>query len=119
MQLGHPIGMALVVVQLHYGLGRPAYYLTPHQFQEFSKYAYGEWLQVIEVQDKRKLLMLTSEFADIRHPYVHQSLHLPFPSTHYDHQSIHSTPASCGYHLGCEQRHLESPVDSAMHTTSR
>lgn len=43
--LGHPIGAALVVVQISYGFGRPAYYLTPHQFQEFSKYAYGEWLQ--------------------------------------------------------------------------
>ena len=46
LQLGHPIGMALVIVQLSYGFGRPAYYLTPHQFREFSKYAYGEWLQV-------------------------------------------------------------------------
>ena len=46
-QLGHPIGTALVVVQLSYGFGRPAYYLTPHQFQEVMKFAYGEWLQVI------------------------------------------------------------------------
>ena len=45
-QLGHPIGMALVIVQISYGFGRPAYYLTPHQFQEFMKFAYGEWLQV-------------------------------------------------------------------------
>ena len=45
-QLGHPIGTALVVVQISYGFGRPAYYLTPHQFQEFMKFAYGEWLQV-------------------------------------------------------------------------
>ena len=45
-QLGHPIGTGLVVVELSYGFGRPAYYLTPHQFREFSKYAYGEWLQV-------------------------------------------------------------------------
>ncbi|KAG8530575.1 uncharacterized protein KY384_005078 [Bacidia gigantensis] len=43
--LGHPIGMALVVVQIGYGLGRPVFYLTEHQFQEFMKYAYGEWLQ--------------------------------------------------------------------------
>ena len=35
-----------MVVQLSYGFGRPAYYLTPHQFRELSKYAYGEWLQV-------------------------------------------------------------------------
>lgn len=45
-QLGHPIGTALVVVQIGFGLGRPSYYLTPHQFQEFLKYSYGEWLQV-------------------------------------------------------------------------
>ncbi|KAI4202044.1 MAG: hypothetical protein LQ350_002832 [Teloschistes chrysophthalmus] len=37
--------MALVIVQIAYGFGRPAYYLTPHQYREFSKYAYGEWLQ--------------------------------------------------------------------------
>ncbi|KAL9130807.1 MAG: hypothetical protein Q9217_001110 [Psora testacea] len=43
--LGHPIGMALVIVQIAYGFGRPAYYLTDHQFQQFMKYAYGEWLQ--------------------------------------------------------------------------
>lgn len=43
--LGHPIGTALVTVQISYGFGRPAYYMTPHQFQEFSKYSYGEWLQ--------------------------------------------------------------------------
>ena len=49
-QLKHPIGTALVVVQLSYGFGRPAYYLTPHQFREFSKYAYGEWLQVRQVR---------------------------------------------------------------------
>ena len=44
--LGHPIGMAMVVVQINYGLGRPVYYLTDHQFQEYMKYSYGEWLQV-------------------------------------------------------------------------
>lgn len=41
--------MALVIVQLGYGLGIPAYYLTPHEFQEFGKYAYGEWLQVMRI----------------------------------------------------------------------
>ena len=45
-QLGQLIGMALVVVEIAYGFGRPGYYLTPHQFQEFLKYTYGEWLQV-------------------------------------------------------------------------
>ena len=38
--------MGLITVQIGYGLGRPAYYLTEHQFQEFMKYSYGEWLQV-------------------------------------------------------------------------
>ena len=45
-QLGTTIGMGLVIAEVAYGYGRPAYYLTPHQFQEFSKYIYGEWLQV-------------------------------------------------------------------------
>ena len=44
--LGHPIGSALVIVQIGYGFGRPVWYLTEHQYQEFMKYAYGEWLQV-------------------------------------------------------------------------
>ena len=38
--------MGLITVQIKYGFGRPAYYLTEHQFQEFMKYSYGEWLQV-------------------------------------------------------------------------
>ena len=38
--------MGLVAARTHYGFGRPAYYLTEHQFQEFMKYTYGEWLQV-------------------------------------------------------------------------
>lgn len=45
-QLGQTIGMGLVIAEVAYGYGRPAYYLTPHQFQEFLKYVYGEWLQV-------------------------------------------------------------------------
>lgn len=45
-QLGFPLGAALDVAEVLYGFGRPAYYSTQHQFQEFSKYAYGEWLQV-------------------------------------------------------------------------
>lgn len=43
--------MALVIVQIAYGFGRPAYYLTPHQYREFSKYAYGEWLQVMKAHN--------------------------------------------------------------------
>ena len=38
--------MGLITTQIGYGFGRPAYYLTEHQFQEFLKYSYGEWLQV-------------------------------------------------------------------------
>ena len=45
-QLGHVIGTPLVIVQVTYGFGKPAYYMTAHQYQEFSKYAFGEWLQV-------------------------------------------------------------------------
>ena len=45
-RLGQVIGMALVIVEIEFGFGRPGYYLTPHQFQEFLKYTYGEWLQV-------------------------------------------------------------------------
>ncbi|KAG8526353.1 uncharacterized protein KY384_000346 [Bacidia gigantensis] len=43
---GHMVGMGLITKGIGYGFGRPAYYLTDHQFQEFMKYAYGEWLQV-------------------------------------------------------------------------
>ncbi|KAF6220060.1 hypothetical protein HO133_003885 [Letharia lupina] len=71
-RLGHPIGTALVVVQLSYGFGRPAYYLSPHQFREFSKYAYGEWLQTFATLTFTKvsiclfLLRITVTKASIR-----------------------------------------------------
>lgn len=45
-QFGQTIGMGLVIAEIAYGCGRPAYYLTPHQYQEVMKYLYGEWLQV-------------------------------------------------------------------------
>ena len=51
-QLGQVLGMALVVAEIEYGYGRPAYYLTAHQFQEYLKYAYGEWLQVRQAISK-------------------------------------------------------------------
>ena len=38
--------MGLITVQIDLGFGRPGYYLTQHQYQEFMKYSYGEWLQV-------------------------------------------------------------------------
>ena len=46
--------MGLITVQIGYGFGRPAYYLTEHQFQEFMKYSYGEWLQVSILQMRIK-----------------------------------------------------------------
>lgn len=33
------------MVEVHYGFGRPEYYLTKWQMIEFRKYAYGEWIQ--------------------------------------------------------------------------
>ena len=47
--LGHPIGTGLVVYQISRGFGRPAYYLSAHDFRECMKYAYGEWLQVLQM----------------------------------------------------------------------
>ena len=50
--------MGLITVQIKYGFGRPAYYLNEHQFQEFMKYSYGEWLQVrVESSTYEKNLM--------------------------------------------------------------
>lgn len=46
VQLGHPIGSGLVIAQIAWGLGRHAFYLTNHEFREFQKFSYGEWLQV-------------------------------------------------------------------------
>lgn len=44
-QLGTVIGAALDFVEVHYGFGRPSWYLTDHQLREFLKYTYGEWIQ--------------------------------------------------------------------------
>ena len=44
-QLGNIIGAGLDVVEVHYGFGRPDYYLTQWQLIEFKKYTYGEWIQ--------------------------------------------------------------------------
>ncbi|KAL8782218.1 MAG: hypothetical protein Q9213_005584 [Squamulea squamosa] len=43
--LGTIIGASLDFVEVHYGFGRPAWYLTDHQIREFLKYTYGEWIQ--------------------------------------------------------------------------
>ena len=45
IQLGTIIGCALDFVEIHYGFGRPAFYLNKNQLHEFLKYAYGEWIQ--------------------------------------------------------------------------
>ena len=44
-QVGTVIGAALDGVEIHYGFGRHRNFLTPHELQEFQKYAYGEWIQ--------------------------------------------------------------------------
>ncbi len=46
--LGIIIGCGLVVVQIHYGLGRHKFYLTQWQYIEFEKYSYGEWIQTFQ-----------------------------------------------------------------------
>ncbi|KAL8775494.1 MAG: hypothetical protein Q9194_003713 [Teloschistes cf. exilis] len=43
--LGTIIGAALDFVEVHFGFGRPSWYLTDHQIREFLKYTYGEWIQ--------------------------------------------------------------------------
>ncbi|KAG8529629.1 uncharacterized protein KY384_005109 [Bacidia gigantensis] len=43
--LGNIIGAGLDFVEIHYGFGRPQYYLTEWQLIEFKKYTYGEWIQ--------------------------------------------------------------------------
>ena len=53
--LGHIIGCGLVIVQIHYGLGRHKYYLTKWQYIEFAKYAYGEWIQAFQTLMFNKL----------------------------------------------------------------
>ncbi|KAL9001977.1 MAG: hypothetical protein Q9188_005073 [Gyalolechia gomerana] len=53
--IGILIGCGLVVVEVHYGLGRHKYYLTDWQFIEFSKYSYGEWIQTFQTLMFNKL----------------------------------------------------------------
>ena len=45
---GTIIGTGLVVVQIHYGLGRHKYYLTEWEYIDFKKYSYGEWIQTFQ-----------------------------------------------------------------------
>ena len=49
------IGCGLVIVEIHYGLGRHKYYLTEWQFIEFTKYSYGEWIQTFQTLMFNKL----------------------------------------------------------------
>ncbi|KAL8957260.1 MAG: hypothetical protein Q9193_005420, partial [Seirophora villosa] len=44
-QLGTTIGAALDFVEVHYGFGKHARFLTPHELRQFRKYTYGEWIQ--------------------------------------------------------------------------
>jgi hypothetical protein len=53
--LGIIIGCGLVVVQVHYGLGRHKFYLTKWQYIEFEKYSYGEWIQTFQTLMFNKL----------------------------------------------------------------
>ena len=53
--LGIIVGCGLVVVQVHYGLGRHRYYLTEWQYIEATKYSYGEWIQTFQTLMFNKL----------------------------------------------------------------
>ena len=44
-KLGTIVGTGLDFPEAHYGFGRHEYYLTDHQFHEFKKFTYGEWIQ--------------------------------------------------------------------------
>lgn len=57
--------MGLITTQIGYGFGRPAYYLTEHQFQEFMKYSYGEWLQVSIVLSSLDTTQASQTFATL------------------------------------------------------
>lgn len=45
---GEMIGTGLVIVEVHYGLGRHKAGLTQWQYIEFMKYSYGEWIQTFQ-----------------------------------------------------------------------
>lgn len=53
--IGIIVGCGLVVVEVHYGLGRHKFYLTDWQFIEFTKYSYGEWIQTFQTLMFNKL----------------------------------------------------------------
>ena len=44
-KIGTIIGTGLDFLEVLNGFGRHQYYLTDHQFQQFKKYTYGEWIQ--------------------------------------------------------------------------
>ena len=46
--LGQIIDCALVIVEVHYGFGKHRFYLSQHQYLEFEKFAYGEWIQTFQ-----------------------------------------------------------------------
>ena len=45
MKLTSLLGGILDFIYIHYGFGRHQYYLTDHQFQEYKKFSYGDWIQ--------------------------------------------------------------------------
>lgn len=45
LQAGNTVGAALDFRQIHYGFGRHRYYLSDHQYQEFTKLGFGNWVQ--------------------------------------------------------------------------
>ncbi|KAL8989785.1 MAG: hypothetical protein Q9169_008280 [Polycauliona sp. 2 TL-2023] len=53
--IGNIIGLALALVQVHYGFGRHKFYLDDWQFIEFTKYSYGEWIQGFQTLTLTKL----------------------------------------------------------------
>lgn len=53
--LGIIIGCGLVIVQIHYGMGRHKFYLSKWQYIEFMKYSYGEWIQTFQTLMFNKL----------------------------------------------------------------
>ena len=45
---GVTIGCALVLVQVHYGLGVHRAFIRPWAYVEYVKYSYGEWIQTFQ-----------------------------------------------------------------------
>ncbi|KAL2045224.1 hypothetical protein N7G274_002307 [Stereocaulon virgatum] len=63
--LGIIIGAGLDITRTHYGFGRHQYYLSNHQFQEFEKYSFGNWIQTFSTLmfTKVSICLLLLRFA--------------------------------------------------------